>query len=220
MGKMMEAAPRRQEMRDEDLLRQVLQPDFGQMHTEGKCSEVGNPIVVLSEAVFAGNLLNVPMQQHHIVTIDDDVYGWLLSQASALRARDHFSLDWDNLAEELEEMAALRRDALQSDLEILLLHCLKLACETRPTQRRWRERQWKLDVAEHRNRIKRLLRSSGTLRAEFESFIPEAYRLARKDAGLLIDPDQKPVGPEQCPWASEQIQDEDFFPSSIKRLIP
>ena len=68
------------------------------------------------------------MQQHHIVTIDDDVYGWLLSQASALRARDHFSLDWDNLAEELEEMAALRRDALQSDLEILLLHCLKLAC--------------------------------------------------------------------------------------------
>ena len=44
MGKMMEAAPRRQEMRDEDLLRQVLQPDFGQMHVRVNVQKSAIPL--------------------------------------------------------------------------------------------------------------------------------------------------------------------------------
>jgi hypothetical protein len=66
-------------------------------------------------------------------------------------------------------MAALRRDALRSDLTVVLVRMLKLAYETRPVRRRWGERQCKVDLVEHRDLINDLLRGSGTLRAEFES---------------------------------------------------
>jgi hypothetical protein len=144
--------------------------------------------------------------------IEDDFDGWLLSQAAALRGRQYFSLDVENLAEELEDMGALRREALRSNLVVVLVHMLKLACETRPSEKVRRERQWKLDLVEHRDRINDLLKESGTLRAEFETFKREAYERARTRAGLAIDPDQAPIGPEQCPWSTEQILADDFFP--------
>jgi hypothetical protein len=145
------------------------------------------------------------------VNADDDFDGWLLEQASALRQRRHSSLSWDRLAEELEDMAALRRDALRSNLTVLLTHLLKLAYAMNPTERQRSERQWKLDVMEHRDRVKDLLHESGTLWAEFERFKIEAYNRARKRAGVLIGVNQNPVGPAQCPWSSEQILDDDFF---------
>ena len=148
------------------------------------------------------------------VQISDDFHGWLLDQISALRDRRYQSLDPEHLAEELEDIVALRREALRNDLIIVLIHMLKLAYETRPMQKRWRERQWKLDLAEHRDRMNGLLANSGTLRAEFEGLIADAYNHARKRAGLAIDPHEAPVGPARCPWTSEQIRDEDFFPSS------
>jgi Domain of unknown function DUF29 len=147
------------------------------------------------------------------VSIDDDFDGWLLDQASALRERRYFSLNWDRLAEELEDMAVLRREALRNDLTVVLEHMLKLAYEARPTQRQWAERQWKLHLAEHRDRVNDLLHNSGTLRAEFESLKLQAYDRARKRAGLAIDPKLAPIGPEECPCSTDQILDEDFFPS-------
>ncbi|MBV8053958.1 MAG: DUF29 domain-containing protein [Deltaproteobacteria bacterium] len=145
--------------------------------------------------------------------IDDDFDGWLLGQASALRERRYFLLNCDRLAEELEDMAALRRGALRSDLTVLLTHMVKLGYTARTIGREWSERQWKLDVVEHRDRIIDLLRESGTLQAEFEDFKLEAYRRARKRAGLLVDPNQKPIGPEECPWSTEEILNDDFFPA-------
>ena len=61
-----------------------------------------------------------------MLDIETDFHGWLLDQAAALRARDYESLDWDNLAEELELMGARERRELRSELKILLLHLLKL----------------------------------------------------------------------------------------------
>jgi hypothetical protein len=145
------------------------------------------------------------------VNMDDDYDGWLMEQAAALRERRPSSLNWDRLAEEIEDMAALRRDALRSDLTVLLTHLLKLKYGADTIQREWSERQWKLDVMEHRDRVKDLLRGSGTLRIEFEAFKIEAYERARKRAGLLIDPNQKPIGPETCPWSTEQILDDNFL---------
>jgi hypothetical protein len=143
--------------------------------------------------------------------IDDDFDGWLLGQASALRERRYFLLNCDRLAEELEDMAALRRSALRSDLTVLLTHLLKFGYGVKTIERAWSEREWKFDIVEHRDRVKDLLRESGTLRAEFESLKLEAYSRARKRAGLLVDPNQKPVGLEECPWSTEEILNDDFF---------
>jgi hypothetical protein len=146
-----------------------------------------------------------------IVNIDDDFDGWLLGQASALRERRYVLLNCDRLAEELEDTAALRRSALRNDLAVLLTHLLKLEYAGQAIEREWSERQWKLDIVEHRDRVKDLLKESGILRSEFESLKHEAYRRARKRARLLVDPNQNPVGPDECPWSTEQILDDDFF---------
>jgi hypothetical protein len=145
------------------------------------------------------------------VNIDDDFDGWLLGQAAALRERRYVLLNCDRLAEELEDMAAVRRGALRSDLTVLLTHLLKLEYAAKAIEREWSERQWKLDIVGHRDRVNDLLQESGTLRSELESLKREAYRRARKRAGLLVDPNQNPVGPEECPWSTEQILDDDFF---------
>lgn len=148
------------------------------------------------------------------IKIDDDFQGWLLDQAAALRDGRYPSLDLEHLAEELEDMAALRREALQSNLIVVLVHMLKLAYETRPAELEQQERQLKLHLVEHRDRVNDLLRDSGTLRAEFETLRVEAYARARKRAGLAIEPNQAPIGPEQCPWSAEQILNDEFFPAS------
>src|SRR5216683_2586508 len=69
-------------------------------------------------------------------------------------------------------------------------------------------------LAEDRDRVNDLLRDSGTLRAEFETLKIEGYGRARKRAGLAIEPNQAPIGPEQCPWSAEQILNDEFFPAS------
>jgi len=147
------------------------------------------------------------------VRIEDDFYGWLLDQGAALRERRVASLDWDNLAEELEEKARRDRDAVVSDLEVVLSHLLKLAYERRSSERKRRERQWKLDVTEHRNRIQDLLEGSGSLESRFEDLKTKAYSRARKLAGIAIGAHQEPLGPLNCPWTKEQILDDSFFPA-------
>jgi Domain of unknown function DUF29 len=145
--------------------------------------------------------------------VDEDFYGWLVDQAVALRARQYHLLDGDALAEELDEMGRRERDTLVSDLEVTLRHMLKLAYEKRPIERRRRERQWKLDLVEHRNRANDLLERSGSLSKDFEESKAKAYARARRAAGIAIGPDQKPIGPLECPWSKEQILSDDFFPS-------
>ena len=63
--------------------------------------------------------------QSPTVPIDDDFYGWLLEQASALRRLRPDLLDWRNLAEELEAMGRSEENALISHLVVLLKQLLK-----------------------------------------------------------------------------------------------
>lgn len=146
------------------------------------------------------------------VRIEDDFQSWLLDQAAVLKEHRAASLDWENLAEELEGMARRDRDALVSDLAVLLTHLLKLAYEHSPLERKRCERQWKLDVAEHRNRAQDVLEASGSLESQFEDSKFKAYRRARKLAGIAIAPNQEPLGPLSCPWSKELILNDDFFP--------
>lgn len=145
--------------------------------------------------------------------VQNDYIEWISRQAQALRLKQGAQLDWDGLAEELEEMGQRTRDALVSDLEVVFVHMLKLGNEPRQNERKRQERRWKIDLAEHRNRVADLLESSGNLRRDFEEFKAKAYRRARRLAGLALARDQKPIGPELCPWTNDQILDDEFFPS-------
>src|SRR6266849_8589503 len=83
---------------------------------------------------------------------EQDFYAWFLDQANVLRVHQPDFVDWAELAEELEEMALRIKHELAGHLEELFAHLLKLQYEPNENERSRRERQWKLHLAEHRNR--------------------------------------------------------------------
>ena len=146
------------------------------------------------------------------VRIEDDYYGWLLDQASVLRHHRHSSLDWSNLAEELEAMAAAERRELLRRLTTLLAHLLKF--QYQPEVRR--ERSRKLTIVRSRTEIKRLLDYSPGLKGQLKEYVSAAYADAKNDAGVDIRLDRhqwEELFPITCPWTLEQIQSPDYFPS-------
>jgi hypothetical protein len=147
------------------------------------------------------------------VRIEDDSYAWLREQAQVLRRRRFDLVHPDAVAEELEDMALSTERALESDLEQLLCHLLKLQYEPNENERRLRGRGWKLSVAEHRNRVSDILARSAVLRNRFAEFKLKAYLRARKLAGLVMEnlPDWNLVFPADCPWSDQQIVDDDEF---------
>jgi hypothetical protein len=93
-----------------------------------------------------------------------DAVAWAEMQAEALRraaaAGSNLSLDFKHLAQEVEELADRRRDALESALMRIVEHLLKF--EHSPAD--YPRRQWLLSIAEHRVRAQSLLESSDRLR--------------------------------------------------------
>jgi len=146
------------------------------------------------------------------VRIEDDYYGWLLDQASVLRGQRYSSLDWSNLAEELEAMAAAERRELLRRLTTLLAHLLKF--QYQPEVRR--ERSRKLTIVRSRTEIKRLLDYSPGLKGQLTEYVAAAYDDAKNDAGVDIRLERhqwEELFPITCPWTLEQIQSPDYFPS-------
>lgn len=58
---------------------------------------------------------------------DDDILTWSEQQAELLRRRAANSLDWDNIAEEIEDVGRSQLRAVESHLVQALLHDLKAA---------------------------------------------------------------------------------------------
>ncbi|GAC1457600.1 MAG: hypothetical protein NVS2B14_04220 [Chamaesiphon sp.] len=56
---------------------------------------------------------------------EQDFYLWLHTTAQILRDRQLDQLDIDNLIEEIESMGRSEKDALESNLVVVLMHLLK-----------------------------------------------------------------------------------------------
>ncbi|HJU12714.1 MAG TPA: DUF29 domain-containing protein [Candidatus Binataceae bacterium] len=146
-------------------------------------------------------------------SIERDFHGWLLDQAAALRARDYESLDWDHLAEEIEDMAARNKRRIEKHLRKLLLHLLKFKYEQEELHR---HKSWRDSVNTAREDIEdELEQSPGIFQGKPEEVVAKAYRRARRK---IIDQSGLPAStfPEACPWSYEQIMAEDFFPGVTK----
>ncbi|MBV8772545.1 MAG: DUF29 domain-containing protein [Deltaproteobacteria bacterium] len=143
------------------------------------------------------------------IKIDDDFHGWLLSQAAALRNRELGSVDYDNLAEELEAMAAAERRELLRRLTTLFEHLLKLAYQPNELERRGSG--WRRTVARSRVEIKRLLDERPGLKGQIEGFAVTAYG----DACLVAAAAMKwqAVLPPESPWSISQALQSGFFPA-------
>ncbi len=157
---------------------------------------------VINEAAIAkNNSLDVLPNLY-----DCDFNLWIEATVQLLREGRLRELDVENLLEEVESMGNSNKQALDSNLVVILLHLLKW--QYQPNKR---TRSWEKSIAEHRRRLRKIFRNSPSLKNYFQQTFDEGYLDARKQAKIET---RLPLEsfPEICPFTPEQVLDEDFLP--------
>src|SRR5262249_3611185 len=127
------------------------------------------------------------------------------------RARRLDQLDYQALAEELEDMGRSERRAVENYLRNLLLHLLKWAVQTERRSGSWRD---SIDTA--RDAIADLLRDSPSLRPHLPAVIIRQCERARRSAVNQTGMAEKNF-PSKCPFTLDEILALTFFPSGSER---
>ncbi len=140
---------------------------------------------------------------------EQDYQVWLEETVQLLQNRSLDLLDLDNLIEEIKDMGRSQKDALESNLTILLMHLLKY--QYQPGKRQ-DSNSWRYTIVEHRRRLLRLLKKNPSLRRYFEEVFEDCYQDARQDTKTET---QLPLAtfPEACPFSQEDILNPDYLPS-------
>jgi hypothetical protein len=143
---------------------------------------------------------------------EHDYYSWTLDQAHALRKHRAEGLDWERLAEEVEDLGKSEVRTLKSQLARLLAHLLKWQLQAARGKRSKRTaNSWRASAEGARQEIRDLLDESPGLQHRLPELLPKAFAaavsLARQDTGL-----DKSVFPPRCPWTFKQVIDEGFWP--------
>jgi hypothetical protein len=145
-----------------------------------------------------------------------DFYAWTREQAAALRRladeRWNGPLDLLHLAEELEDLGSEQQWAVESQLERIIEHLLKL--EHSPS--RDPRRQWMISVNSARGELAR--RITPTIRNHVEVALPDLYRRARRNGELALL-DQREVEaaralPADCPYAFDDLLADEWWPAN------
>lgn len=148
--------------------------------------------------------LKMPVRRH--VSYNDDFHAWTLDQAARLRRERPGTVDWENLAEEVESLGRSDKRALGSDLKIVLEHLLKWRYQPRK-----RTESWSDSIDEHRDRVARIIADSPSLAGWPSEVLAVEYGRARRKA--LRDTKLPPSAiPFVCPFTVEQALDPDYLP--------
>ena len=116
------------------------------------------------------------------VLYEEDTVAWAENQAAALRAvargGSNQELDWENLAEEIEDLAKSERRSLRSHIRNIIEHLIKL--EHSPVDRP--HRKWRLSIMNSRVEAEDRLVESPSLKAQVGQIITEETERAAKIA--------------------------------------
>ncbi|MGJ5673056.1 MAG: DUF29 domain-containing protein [Nostochopsis sp.] len=147
---------------------------------------------------------------------DRDLQYWIEQTIQQLRNREFESLDIEHLIEELVELGKVEKNALKSNLTILLAHLLKLMLQHDVPD--MMKGSWYSSVLEHRQRVLNNLSDTPSLKSFFAEAIEKAYpdgrKLAIKEGKLAkfgVRVPEESEYPIVCPFSVEQILDEDFY---------
>lgn len=152
--------------------------------------------------------MNTELQGNQPNLYEADYLKWIETTVQRLRERDYFNVDWENLIEEIEDMARNERRRLSSNLIILLMHLLKW--QYQPERR---SGSWKGSIVEHRRRIRNDLQDSPSLKPYLEQVFSECYPDAVEQAAAETGLPQATF-PESCPYTMTEILDTNFLPES------
>jgi hypothetical protein len=133
---------------------------------------------------------------------EQDLDAWAIGQAAALRAvkgailnGEHRSadllrsLDWDNLAEEIEGLARKDRRELASRITVVVEHLTKLECSNDTAPRAG----WIDTVLREREEIAELLQDSPSLRREVPGLLARRSEAAIRRAAVALAGHGEPV---------------------------
>ncbi len=139
------------------------------------------------------------------ILYDRDFCLWIDSTVKQIQEKDFQNIDWNNLLEEIESMGKREKNALESNLTILLMHLLKWQYQSDK-----RSNSWAFTITEHNRRIKKAFKHSPNLKSCFQEVFTECYgdgrKLASRETGLPID-----TFPEQSPFNIEEVLNCDSF---------
>jgi hypothetical protein len=137
---------------------------------------------------------------------EGDFFAWSQDQGRRLRETRPNSIDWENVAEEIECLGRSQKRSIESDLNVVLLDLLKWQY-----QANGRNNSLRKSIVEHRRRVAREIKDSPSLRHYPLEVLAEEYETARLGAsGETGLPET--VFPKLCPYSIEEILDPDYWP--------
>lgn len=139
------------------------------------------------------------LQQLH----EQDFNLWLERMAIAIKTRDISNMDWDGLLEEIEDMGASQKRALDSYIQRLVEHILKLRYWH--SEREYNYKGCEREVVNFRNRIKRILKKNPSLK----NYIVQEYQELYQDA--ISSMNREFDIPSDSFIALEQIMEDQYF---------
>jgi hypothetical protein len=140
------------------------------------------------------------------VDYDEDLYGWAMHNAQLLRQKRFAEIDYEHIAEELEDMGKSERRALESHVKNVLLHWLKWRF-----QPALRGASWRQSIRNGRIAIDKIFRDSPSLKSRLADIVTQEYTNAREDAVDETGMEQR-CFPNPCPFSIEQLVDKDYWP--------
>jgi len=141
---------------------------------------------------------------------DRDYYAWVQDQVRALREHHIEEVDWENVAEEIDDLGKSVWWSVESHLETLVEHLLKLAY-AQETVRTRNARLWEGTVRLARYKIRRRLAQNPSLRSKLAELFADAYGAGQIRASATMELPESSI-PATPPWTLEQVLDDSFVP--------
>lgn len=138
---------------------------------------------------------------------ENDVYGWAVHTAQLLREKKMSEVDFDSVIEEMEALGRSEKHELVNRLSLVIAHLLKWQF-----QPNMRGHSWKYTIEEQREQAKIHWEDNPSLKNKLNEIIARAYKIALSKAARETSLDKKTF-PSECPYAFEQIMNDEFYPA-------
>jgi len=144
-----------------------------------------------------------------LVSYEHDIVAWAKQQAQFVRNEQFDLLDLEHIAEEIEDVGKSEQRELASRMAVLLCHLLKWAYQ--PARR---GTSWQATIRTQRDRIRYRLKKTPSLKTCLEDSEwwsdawADARDIATNETSIPYD-----TFPESCPWGSEAILSDQWFPT-------
>jgi Domain of unknown function DUF29 len=147
---------------------------------------------------------------------ESDYYLWAQEQARVLRERRVDQIDWENLAEEVDDLARRNPDALEGQCETLIEHLLKITVAPESIRKN-SSPLWRASVRNARHKIGTLLRCNPSLRIRSDELFADAWPVGRNNALATLDLEDETI-PEAPLFTFDQAVNDSFEPEMLRQL--